>query len=117
VTGSQIVEYEMAAVTEAKRIGADIDVPRLKAGLRELSDAFVKGRQGSHGMRIPAEPYRDGDLVCGGAFRLIERLETELVQAEAAVRSLLEVTEHGSNRGPVFDARVEAYAFIRRAKQ
>lgn len=62
---------------EAERIGSEIDIPRLKAGLRTLSKAFVDGRQGSYGMHIPAEPYRDGDLVCGTAARLIERLEYE----------------------------------------
>jgi len=55
----------------------DIDPSRLKAGLRDLSKAFVDGRQVHYGMRIPAEPYRDGDLVCGTAARLIERLEYE----------------------------------------
>lgn len=51
-----------------------IDVPRLLTALRELSKAFVDGRQDRYGMRIPAEPYRDGDIVCGTAARLIERL-------------------------------------------
>jgi hypothetical protein len=62
----------------------DIDPDKLLTSLRELSHAFVDGRQGHYGMRIPAEPYRDGDLVCGGAYRLItallkerDRLKTE----------------------------------------
>lgn len=51
-----------------------IDAPRLVAALRELAKAFVEGRSDRYGMRIPAEPYRDGDIVCGTAARLIERL-------------------------------------------
>jgi|SRR5688572_8012602 len=75
---------EMTA-DERLRMGIDIDIPKLKEGLRELSNAFVSGRQGSYGMRIPAEPYRDGDLVCGGAFRVIERLEQQLTAAESRI--------------------------------
>jgi hypothetical protein len=90
---------------ERLRCGIDIDIPKLKAGLRELSDAFVKGRQGSYGMLIPAEPYHDGDLVCGGAFRLIERLEQQLTAARqgpitpVAERVELYITSHQSTLG------------------
>lgn len=47
----------------------------LVAALRELSKAFVEGRQDSYGMHIPAEPNRDGDIVCARAAEEIERLE------------------------------------------
>jgi len=59
----------------------EIDIPRLTAALLVLSQAFVKGEQGRYGMRIPAEPYRDGDLVCGAAARLIGRLQARDSQA------------------------------------
>lgn len=68
---------KLAAMEEALR-HPDIDLDKLLAALRALSDAFVKGQQGSYGMRIPAEPYRDGDLVCGAAFRLLSRIRAAL---------------------------------------
>jgi hypothetical protein len=64
--------------TPSSKPSDEIDVDQLLAGLRDLSKAFVDGRQDSYRMRIPAEPYRDGDLVCGSAARLIERLQQQL---------------------------------------
>lgn len=64
---------------------SSIDRVRLLAGLSDLSQAFVKGEQGRYGMRIPAEPYRDGDLVCGGALRLIVRQNAEIERLRAFV--------------------------------
>lgn len=57
-----------------------VDIDRLLAGLGELSKAFIDGNQGRYGMRIPAEPYRDGDLVCSAAAHLIERLRAALAK-------------------------------------
>lgn len=73
---------------ERKRLGLDIDAGKLKDALRELSHAFVEGRQGSYGMRIPAEPYRDGDLICGAAYRLICQMEESLTAAQAEIEEL-----------------------------
>lgn len=66
---------------------SSIDRARLLAGLSDLSQAFIKGEQGRYGMRIPAEPYRDGDLVCGGALRLIGAQNAEIERLRTALRS------------------------------
>jgi hypothetical protein len=63
-----------------------VDLPRLIASLCTLGQAFVDGEQGRYGMRIPAEPYRDGDLVCGRALLVIQRLALQLVEARAQLK-------------------------------
>jgi hypothetical protein len=67
---------------------APINAELLKAALETLSEAFVAGTQGSFGMRIPAEPYRDGDIVCGSAVRLIARLQNVLKQKSEQIERL-----------------------------
>lgn len=69
----------------------ETDIPRLMAALQELSRAFVKGDQSRYGMRIPAEPYRDGDLVCATAASLIEAFRQELSDRGWAERTALEL--------------------------
>jgi hypothetical protein len=60
-----------------RSIPGDVDLPRLIKALNALSTSFVEGRQGSYGMRIPAEPYRDGDLVCSQAARMVNLFSSE----------------------------------------
>lgn len=67
---------------------ADVDLPRLIAGLHELSKAFVSGAQGRYGMRIPAEPYHDGDLVCGQAARMLGLFSEQWVRRFQEVERL-----------------------------
>lgn len=67
----------------------DMDNLRLVAALRELSKAFIEGRQDCYGMHIPAEPYRDGDIVCGIAARLIEQLLRALDAKQAKIDALM----------------------------
>ena len=55
-----------------------VDIHRLIEALLTLSDSFVNGRQGEFGMRIPAEPYRDGDLVCGLAAYTLAKLQQQI---------------------------------------
>jgi hypothetical protein len=78
-----------------------IDAPRVVAALRELSKAFVAGHPDRYGMRIPAEPYRDGDLVCGTAARLIERLlagsQTETSREPEWTREVGWLVENGKS--------------------
>lgn len=63
---------ESNVTSNDRMIPGDVDLPRLVAGLHELSKAFIEGNQGRYGMRIPAEPYHDGDLVCGQAARMLD---------------------------------------------
>jgi hypothetical protein len=52
-----------------------IDLPRLHIGLDVLADAFKRGTTDDYGMRIPPEPYRDGDLVCCLAMSAIKQFQ------------------------------------------
>lgn len=46
--------------------------------LEEVADAFARGRPGDHGMRIPADPQHDGDLICSAGAKEIRRLRVAL---------------------------------------
>ena len=83
--------------TEEQFLGINIDPLKLIEGLHELSRAFVGGNQGSYGMRIPAEKYRDGDLVCGSAGRLILRMMDRITELERDLRLAVSARDYAND--------------------